>query len=196
MALCVTSTRLQEIAGIVLIAAGLVFAGYGYYLPAKAALARLLVARAWEAAPGDGPAPRPWPWADTRPVARIGMPKRDVSVLVLAGGHGPALPYGAALVDGTATPGGPGHSVIAASRERQFAFLRHIRIGDPIEVERPGGVKVAYVVVEKKILDVRKQKIEIEPAADFLTLVTCYPFSDWNPKGPFRYVVTAVADPA
>jgi sortase A len=188
--------RLREVAGIVLIAAGLVLAGYGVFIPARAALVQVLFERAWAAAPRDGPAPRPWPWADTRPVARISVPKHEVSLIVLAGKQGAALPFGPGHVAGTSLPGEPGHSVVAAGSGSRLTFLRSLRIGDRIEIERPGGSKANYVVVEKDVLDVRKTKIALEPSADILTLVTCYPFSDWNPRGPLRYVVTAVADPA
>jgi len=190
-----TRQRRREIAGIVLIAAGIVFTGYGFYIPAKAALAQVLLERAWSAATPTGPAPRPWPWADTRPVARISVPDHEVSLIVLAGAHGRALPFGPGHVDGTAEPGRPGHSVVAAHRDTHFAFLRYLRIGETIEVERPGGGRIRYVVVEKDVLDVRKQTIRLDPSGDVLSLVTCYPFTDWDPGGPLRYVVTAIADP-
>lgn len=187
--------RMREITGIVMIAAGLVLAGYGLYIPARAALAQLLLERAWAAAPAHGTAPRPWPWADTRPVARISLSRHQVSVIVLADAHGRSLPFGPGHVDGTALPGGLGHSVVAAHRDAHFAFLKDVRIGDRIDVERPGGLETGYVVVEKNVLDIRKQDIVLDPGADVLTLVTCYPFTDWNPGGPLRYVVTAVAVP-
>ncbi len=191
-----SARRIREITGIGLIAVGLVFAGYGMYIPAKAALAQILLERAWRAAPLYGPAPRPWPWADTRPVARISVKKHDVSLIVLSGAHGRSLPYGPGHVGGTSYPGKPGHSVIAAHRDTHFAFLRLVRIGERITVERPGEARTTYTVVEKDVLDVREQKIALDPTADLLTLVTCYPFTDWNPGGPLRFVVTAVADPA
>lgn len=187
--------RMREIIGIVLIAAGLVLAGYGLFIPAKAALAQMLLERAWAAAPAHGAAPRPWPWADTRPVARISLSRHQVSVIVLASADGRSLPFGPGHVAGTALPGGLGHSVVAAYRDTHFAFLKDVRIGDRIDVERPGGLEIGYVVVEKNVLDVRKQDIVLDPGADVLTLVTCYPFTDWDPSGPLRYVVTAVAAP-
>lgn len=188
--------RRREIVGIVLIAFGLVMAGYGLYVPVKAALAQVLLERAWAAAPSYGAAPRPWPWADTRPVARISVPRQKVSLIVLAGAHGRSLPFGPGHIDGTALPGETGHSVVAAHRDTHFRFLKDVRIGDRIEVFRPGNRETDYVVVEKVVLDVREQEIVVDPGADLLTLVTCYPFTEWNPGGPLRYVVTAVAVPA
>lgn len=188
--------RRREIAGIVLFAVGLVVAGYGFYIPARAALAGVLLERAWAATPADGMVPQPWPWADTYPVARITVPKYEVSLMVLNANSGNPVTFGPRLVDGTAAPGGPGHSVVVAQRDTHFAFLRHLRIGDAVDVERPDGTKAVYVVVKKDVIDVRKQKITVDHAVNILSLVTCYPFAVWNPDDPRRYVVTTVADPA
>lgn len=188
--------RRHEIAGIVLLAAGLVLAGYGLYIPARVALAQMLLQRAWAATPANGSVPRPWPWAGTLPVARIVVPKHEVSLIVLNSNGGKSVPFGPVVVDGTAAPGAPGHSVVVAQGEDHFAFLRNLRIGDDLSVERPGGAKAMYVVVEKDVIDVRKQKITVDHTVDILSLVTCHPFTNWNPAAPLRYVVTAVASPA
>lgn len=187
--------RMREKAAVALIAAGLVLVGYGAYIPIKAQVAQVLLQRAWAAAPKDGPAPRPWPWADTWPVARIEVPKLDASAIVLEGAHGRSLPFGPGHVEGTAAPGLPGHSVVAAHRDTHFAFLRHVGIGQEIWVERPGGAKSRYVVVDLRVLDTRKETIYVDDSLDILTLVTCYPFTDWEPGGPLRYVVTAAGMP-
>jgi len=42
-------------------------------------------------------------------------------------------------------------------------------------------------------LDARSETIVIDHTTNMLSLVTCYPFNDWNPGGPMRYVVTAVS---
>lgn len=87
-------TRSREITGIALLAVGFVFVGYGLFIPAKAVLAQVLLERAWIAAPKDGKAPKPWPWADTKPIARIKVGDLDVSEIILAGAHGRSLPFG------------------------------------------------------------------------------------------------------
>ena len=59
-----------------LAAVGLALAADGGWMQAKAGLAQLLLERAFVAAQATGAAVRPWPWADTRPVARIGPRRR------------------------------------------------------------------------------------------------------------------------
>lgn len=185
-------TRIREVAGIIFLAVGLVLVGYGFYIPAKAVLAQMLLERAWMAAPTGGKAPKPWPWADTRPIARIKVDDLDVSEIILAGAHGRSLPFGPGHVVGTSEPGRPGHSVVAAHRDTHFSFLENIKIGMAINVEQPGGRSFRYVVVDMRVLDARSETIIIDHATNTLSLVTCYPFEDWNPGGPMRYVVTAV----
>jgi len=185
-------TCAKEKIGIVLLAVGLVLVGYGVYIPAKATLAQVLLERAWVAAPKDGAAPKPWPWADTRPIARIKVKDLNVSEIVLAGAHGRSLPFGPGHVDGTSEPGRPGHSVVAAHRDTHFSFLQDVKIGMAIDVEAPSEQFARYIVVDMEILDARTETIEIDHATNTLSLITCYPFKDWNPGGPLRYVVTAV----
>jgi len=69
-------------------AAGLLLAvaawhgGRAAWIEAKAQLAQVLVRRAWQrtlAGAGDA---RPWPWADTRPVARLMAPGLGVDTFV------------------------------------------------------------------------------------------------------------------
>lgn len=185
-------TRAHEVTGIVLLAMGLVLVGYGLFVPAKAVLAQVLLERAWMAAPKDGKAPKPWPWADTNPIARIKVDDLDVSEIILAGAHRRSLPFGPGHVDGTSEPGRSGHSVVAAHRDTHFSFLENIKIGMAVSVELPGGQSSSYVVVDMRVLDARSETIVINHATNTLSLVTCYPFKDWNPGGPMRYVVTAI----
>lgn len=179
--------------GIAVMFLGLAIMGWGLYIPAKAALAQVLLERAWAAATPTGASPPPWPWADTRPIARIRTGDGDQGAIVLAGAHGRSLAFGPGHIDGTALPGGIGHSVVAAHRDTHFAFLRDVKIGQRIIVERPGGGARTHIVVDVQIIDARTETITINHDADMLTLVTCYPFEDWDPGGPLRYVVHAVA---
>lgn len=167
--------------------------GWGLYIPAKAVVAQALLERAWMAAGPTGVTPPPWPWADTRPIARIRTSDDQHSSIILAGAHGRSLAFGPGHVDGTSLPGGIGHSVVAAHRDTHFAFLRDVIVGQEIIVERPGRMQRRHVIVNIEIIDVRTETIMINDDADMLTLVTCYPFEDWNPGGPLRYVVHAIA---
>lgn len=172
---------------------GIVLIGWGLYIPAKAALAQVLLERSWAAASPTAVAPPPWPWADTRPIARIRVDDHAFNTIVLSGAHGRSLAFGPGHIDGTALPGGIGHSVVAAHRDTHFAFLRDVIVGQKIFVELPGGSIREHIIVDTQVIDVRKETIAIDHNADMLTLVTCYPFEGWNPGGPLRYLVHAVA---
>ena len=184
----------RSVAAIVA-AAGLGLFLWGAYIPAKGWLAQILLEQAWDRArkthgAAHGTA-QPWPWADMTPVARLSVDRLGAQAIVLAGASGSSLAFGPGHVDGTALPGEPGHSVVSAHRDTHFAFLQDTRIGDRIRVERPGGGEVTYRIVEQRVIDTRKEQVVLHPEADVLTLITCFPFTDWTPGGPLRLIVTA-----
>ena len=55
-------------------------AAHAGYLHGKAWLGQRLLERAWVQSARSGADVRPWPWADTHPVARIVVPGRDVAL--------------------------------------------------------------------------------------------------------------------
>src|SRR5437667_217982 len=55
--------------------AGVCLTGRAVYLHAKAALAGVLIRRAWQVTARSGEPHPPWPWADTHPVARLRIPR-------------------------------------------------------------------------------------------------------------------------
>ena len=81
-------------------ASGLLAAGF--WLPAKAELAQHLLNRAWNRTTEGDAAAKPWPWADTHPVARLALPGSGEPLTVLAGASGRNLAFAPALMDGSA----------------------------------------------------------------------------------------------
>ena len=69
--------------GGLLLCAGLALGARGAYLNAKAALAGLLLERAWHATQATGRVIRPWPWADLHPIARLRIPSLGLDQIVL-----------------------------------------------------------------------------------------------------------------
>lgn len=164
--------------------------GGAAWIHAKAALAQHLIASAWEGAKKDG-ARRPWPGADTRPVARLRVPSRGISLYVLAGTSGRSLAFGPGHVDGTALPGSAGNSVIVAHRDTHFAFLRNLREDEEITVEDTRGRLTRYRVREVAVVDKSQTRL-LDPAdSPQLTLITCWPFDAVRPGTAQRYVVIA-----
>jgi sortase A len=164
------------------------------WIHAKAALAQQLIASAWEVARDGGPARRPWPWADMRPVARLAVPARNVRLYVLDSATPRALAFGPAHVGGTASPGMPGNSVLVAHRDTHFAFLRDIAAGETIEVESANGRITRYRVRETAVVHDSDARVLEAGDAARLTLITCFPFDAVRPGTRLRYVVVAERD--
>jgi sortase A len=190
----VRGRRAAAILCIVLSLAGAACLGSAFYLDAKAKVGQWLLQRAWNRATASGTPVKPWPWADTHPIARLLAPAQDVDLLVLAGASGRTLAWGPGHLDDSAAPGASGNAVLSAHRDTHFGFLRDVVVGDRLIVELPGGLRRDYRVRETTIADVHALRIPRETPAPTLTLVTCYPFEALRPGGPLRYVVVAEAD--
>jgi sortase A len=173
--------------------AGALTFGHGAYMTAKAHLAQWLLHAAWDAARESGEAVKPWPWADTHPVARLMAPGHDADVLVLSGASGRTLAFGPGHLDGSALPGDPGNAVITAHRDTHFRFLRTVAPGDELVVERADGGRRHFRIRGTYVADHRDLWLPRDTPVPTLTLVTCYPFDAVNPGGPLRYVVVAEA---
>lgn len=162
------------------------------YIPLKATLAQLLLNWAWEKRQASDVAVRPWPWADTLPLARLTQPRLAVDQVVLAGASGRVLAFGPGHVTGTAAPGTRGNSVISAHRDTHFRWLAEVRRGDHLRVETPRGVMHEYEIVTTRVHHASDGYL-LDPAlGPRLTLITCYPFDAVDPGTPLRYVVSAV----
>jgi sortase A len=176
-----------------LLAAGLWQFGEGVYIHAKAKLAQALIRQAWARTLDSGREVKPWPWADTWPVARLVVPRLEVDLFVLAGANGRTIAFGPGHVFGTPRPGEAGNSAIGGHRDTHLAFLRDLGIGTELVVERPDGARRRYRVDWTSVLDKREVWVLKNEGPTRLTLITCYPFDALRAGGPLRYVVTASA---
>ena len=187
---CRRPSRLCLATAAALALSGLWLIGGGLYIRAKAALAQVLLNRAFAAEIAAGTVVKPWPWADTWPAARIEVPRLKARTIVLAGGSGQALAFGPGHLERTPEPGAPGTAVYAAHRDTHFAFLGQIEAGDEIVVTRRDRATVRFRVTGTQV--VRWDKSRTDPAAPgrHLALVTCWPLDSALP-GPLRFVVYA-----
>ncbi len=171
--------------------------GSAAVIQVKAWLAPPLIERAWHRSVAAGGQPvRPWPWADTWPVARLHAPGQGVERLVLAGDSGNALAFGPGYSLASAPLGSEGLAVIGGHRDTHFAFLRRLRDGELLRLQLPDGQWRDYRVTDSRVADVRHESLALSPGAERLLLVTCYPFDALRPGGPLRYVVEAHPAPA
>jgi len=171
--------------------AGAVQFGQGLYIHAKARLAQVLLERAWQRTLAGETAVKPWPWADTWPVARLIVPAQGENLLVLAGASGRTIAFGPGHMDGTPLPGAAGNSVIGGHRDTHLEFLRRVKRGDAITVESANGLRSVYRVTELDVLDKSDTWVTRNEGPSRLTLVTCWPFDALRAGGPQRYVVIA-----
>ncbi|GAC09049.1 class GN sortase [Paraglaciecola chathamensis] len=157
----------------------------GAYMWAKAQLAQVLIAHAWQssvqAAEINTLLPnanqtfkeksfktKPWPWADTYPVAKIqfysgptsrfssqGAAKHQARkqglagtrqkklaaqpLYVLAGASGRTMAFGPGHMSATPLPLEGGNSVITGHRDTHFAALQYLNLGDLIHVQTLEG---------------------------------------------------------
>jgi len=170
--------------------AGLWLMGDGLYIRAKAALAQVLLNRAFAAEIAAGTVVKPWSWADTWPVARVEVPRLAAHAIVLAGGSGQALAFGPGHLERTPDAGEPGTAVYAAHRDTHFAFLGRIEAGDEIIVTRRDGDTVRFRVTHTQVVQWDSSGIDPGAPGRHLALVTCWPL-DSVMSGPLRYVVYA-----
>ena len=170
------------------------YGGAAGYIHAKAWLGQMLLLDAWHASDAQGATVKPWPWADTHPIARLIVPAHDVDLLVLAGASGRTLAWGPGHVEGTAAPGTQGTAVLTAHRDTHFAFLSTLQPGDRIIVQRGRGSTREYRVDRTLVADYRSLRLPADDRSTTLALVTCYPFDAVDPGTPLRYAVIARAD--
>lgn len=178
---------------LLLVVAGLVLLAQAAWIPAKAALAQVLLERAFARTLAEGVPARPWPWADTGPVARIGFPRLGERYVVLAGSSGQALAFGPGHVEGTPEAGEPGIAVYAAHRDTQFRSVGRLAIGDPIAVERRDGRRLHFRITGRRVVRWDASGLDPQAPGRRLVLATCWPLDAVTP-GPERLLVEAALD--
>lgn len=155
------------------------------WIPAKAEIAQVLLDRAFAASLAQRRPVKPWPWADTAPVARVSVTRLGVSDIVLGGGSGQAMAFGPALLRANDRV-----TVLAAHRDTHFAFVRDLRAGDAITVEDVDGQTRRYRVSGFETVRWDRFAVPRDPARPLLALATCWPF-DATAPGPMRRVAWA-----
>lgn len=178
---------------VLLAAVGAWQGGHGAWIYVKAQLAQVLLQRAWASTLAGHDEVKPWPWADTWPVARLRVPAHGVDLIVLSGASGRTLAFGPGHVPGSAPPGHPGVAIVTGHRDTHFRFLERVRGGEEVVLETPGRPPLRFRVRETLVVDARTAVIGNGDRVTSLVLLTCYPFDAITPGGPLRYVVTAEA---
>ncbi|MYM63288.1 class GN sortase [Pseudomaricurvus sp. HS19] len=165
--------------------------GQAGWIHAKAWLAQQLIAGAWaDTLQQPEEVQKPWPWADTWPVARLQLGHEDL--YVLHGAQGNALAFGPGYATASQPPG-QGTTLIGGHRDTHFRVLQQLQPGDQLRLQTSSGDWLHYQVDHGAVIDSR-QGLIVDPARQQLLLVTCYPF-DGVQSGPLRYVLYASPQP-
>lgn len=148
--------------------------------------ARAVVALARREATADGL--RPAPVVPGAPVARLLIPRLRMDDIVVEGVDPDALNAGPGHLPGSAYPGEPGNSVISAHRDRHFARLGQIQVGDTVVTES-GAHRSRWVVIAKRVVKADAPAL-FRTSSATLTLTTCWPIR-YVGTAPERLLVTA-----
>jgi sortase A len=186
--------RRLRVLAVALAAVGAWQVGHGAWIHVKARVAQHLLQRAWVRTLAGESDVKPWPWADTWPVARLRVPAHGADLIVLDGVSGRTLAWGPGHADGSARPGAPGTAIISGHRDTHFRFLEYLQAGDELIVDTPGRPPARFRVRQARVVDARTAVIgRADDGTAALVLLTCYPFDAIRPGGPLRYVVAAEA---
>jgi LPXTG-site transpeptidase (sortase) family protein len=130
------------------------------------------------------PAPAAGSW-----LARLDAPSVKLSTTVLEGSDDATLARGSGHLEDTPLPGERGNMGIAGHRDTVFRPLRHVRVGDPMDLTTSDRV---YHYRISRTLIVRPEDVYVlDPTPQpTLTLITCYPF-EFVGHAPQRFIVQA-----
>jgi len=169
-----------------------VFSFDALWIPVKAELAQHLLERAWLRTLEGEPDAKPWPWADTRAVAILEVPRLGLREIVLEGSSGRNLAFGPTLVN-TGGFDDSSDRVLSGHRDTHFNFLKDLKNGDLLRLRTSSEIR-DYRVSWQEAVDSRRQQLVVDDSVDRLTLLTCYPFDAATTGGPLRWVVTALPE--
>lgn len=165
--------------------------GRGLIIPAKAFLSVHLLEHAWNKARAGDSLARPWPWMDSRPVAKLTFPSQNhKSYVVMEGVSGSVLAFSPGWHPETSYPGTQGITLISAHNDTHFRYLKMIEINDIITMTDTKNTQHHFRTTQ--IFTTQTPKITIaESSSDLLILTTCAPSSIPGQRTLKRYAVIA-----
>ena len=191
------TSKLITIIIVILFSASLWQLALAGWIQGKAIIAQQLLNHSWNQTLDDlsndkKPKPhKPWPWADTWPVAKLIVPQHHVEQIILAGDSGSSLAFGPGHSFASATPNSAGTTVISAHRDTHFQFLKDIKINETVYLQTTDKT-TRYHVYDLQVVDSRTYTIQGNTDNQTLVLVTCYPFAALTAGGSLRYLVFAM----
>jgi sortase A len=160
------------------------------WIQGKSIVAQQLLNHSWNRTIDSSMPHKPWPWADTWPVAKLIVPEYDIEQIVLAGDSGNSLAFGPGYSFAGAEPNSPGITIISGHRDTHFQFLKDLKVNDKIILQTAKEI-THYMVDDLMIVDSKTFSLQADEVRQTLVLVTCYPFDAITPGGSLRYLVIA-----
>ena len=200
----------RKLAAAALLIVGGLLCVQASWLPAKAWLSQQLIKHSWQQSISimaqqqirsqDNTNPhslskpiaiKPWPWADTFPIAELVFQRIDKSLVVLNGGDPTTLAFSAGAIAPFNQPAAIKPFVVAGHRDSHFAFLEDIAIKDIVSLVDARGKMQHYQVESIDIVDATIGQFPLVADERSLVLITCYPFKGITNSADERYVITA-----
>jgi len=168
------------------------------WLPAKALLSEQLISYSWHQTIDLQQKIKPWPWADTYPIAELSFLRLNKSIVVLNGGDPTTLAFSAGAIAPFNQANSTQPFVVAGHRDSHFSFLDEVFMNDIISLADKHGQSQLYQVEAIDIVDASTGELPVLADDSSLVLITCYPFTSirnaatltGNDKNE-RYVITA-----
>jgi len=168
------------------------------WLPVKALLSHQLISYSWHQTMELQQKIKPWPWADTYPIAELSFQRLNKSIVVLNGGDPTTLAFSAGAIAPFNQASSTQPFVVAGHRDSHFSFLDEVFMKDIISLADKHGRSQLYQVEAIDIVDASTGELPILADDSSLVLITCYPFTNIRNAGNFsnndnneRYVITA-----
>ena len=185
-----------------LIVTGSLLCLHASWLPVKAWLSEQLISYSWHQSIDLQQKIKPWPWADTYPIAELSFERLNKRVVVLNGGDPTTLAFSAGAIAPFNQTSSTQPFVVAGHRDSHFSFLNEVFMKDIISLADKHGQSQLYQVEAIDIVDASTGDLPVLADDSSLILITCYPFTsirntssntdrNTDSNGNERYVITA-----
>ena len=187
-----------RIINIVLLISGGFLCLHASWLPVKGWLSHQLISYSWHQTIDFKQKNKPWPWADTYPIAELSFERLNKRVVVLNGGDPTTLAFSAGAIAPFNQTKSIKPFVVAGHRDGHFSFLNEVVMNDIISLTDQQGKSQLYQVEAVNIVDASTGELPVLADNSQLILITCYPFISASNIGSAtesdsneRYVITA-----
>ncbi len=162
------------------------------WIQGKAIIAQQLLNHSWQETLNNKNfvQQKPWPWADSWPVAKLFVPQHNIEQIILAGDSGNNLAFAPGYSLASSLPNSQGTTMISAHRDTHFNFLKNININETLYLQTANKT-IPYRVYDLQIVDSKTYTLQADTNRNTLVLVTCYPFDAISTGGTLRYLVFA-----